>query len=94
MSMTGMISLDVTLLCSVQPQHPSMVGLKMVLMSLSAMIHGVLNYMNVHDCFVLGRVHAGTSPSTVMNHFILHTTAFCHNIYKESSLALTCAEVM
>ena len=39
MSMTGMISLDVTLLRSVQPQHPSMVGLKMVLMNLSAMIH-------------------------------------------------------
>ena len=37
---------------------------------------GVLNYMNVHDCFFLGRVHAGASPSTVMNNFILHTTAF------------------
>lgn len=55
---------------------------------------GVLNYMNVHDCFFLGRVHAGASPSTVMNNFILYTMAFCHNIYKESSLALTCAEVM
>ena len=36
--MMGMASLDVTPLSSIQPQCPYMVGLKMVLMCLSAMI--------------------------------------------------------
>ena len=52
---------------------------------------GVLNYMNVHDCFFLAKKIAGISPSIVMNNFILHTTGFCHNIYKELSLVFTCA---
>ena len=35
----------------------------------------------LHECtglFFLGSVHAGISPSTVMNNFILHRTGFCH----------------